>query len=75
MNLLASSFLCPRCKCGACYALHRKGFDWLMYLLELRPVRCLTCNKRFYARYSIDGGRLKVEPCHRNAGGESNRAA
>ena len=73
--MIPSSFLCPRCRCGACYALHRKGFDWLMHLLELRPVRCLTCNKRFYARYSIDGGRLKVEPCHRNAGGESNRAA
>ena len=75
MDLLASSFLCPHCKCGACYALHRMGFNWLMYLFELRPVRCLTCNKRFYARYSIDGGRQKVEPGHRNAAGESNRAA
>jgi hypothetical protein len=46
-----------------------------MYLLGLRPVRCLTCSKRFYARFSIDGGRQKVEPGHRNAGGESNRAA
>jgi hypothetical protein len=55
--------------------LHRKGFDWLMHLLGLRPVRCLTCNKRFYACFSIDGSRQKVEPGHRNAGGESNRAA
>jgi hypothetical protein len=55
--------------------LHRKGFDWLIYLLGLRPVRCLTCNKRFYARFSIDGDRQKVESGHRNAAGESNRAA
>ena len=73
--MLPSSFLCPRCKCGACYVLHRKGLDWLMHLLGLRPVRCLTCNKRFYARYSIDSDRQKVEPGHRNASGESNRAA
>jgi hypothetical protein len=55
-----------------------------MYLLGLRPVRCLTCNKRFYARYSIDGDRLKVGPAHHDlkvesghhsAGGESKRAA
>jgi hypothetical protein len=46
-----------------------------MYLLELRPVRCLTCNKRFYARYSIDGDQLKVEPGHRNTREESGRAA
>jgi hypothetical protein len=74
-NLLPFSFLCPRCKCKACYALHRKGFDWLMHLLGVRPARCLTCNKRFYARYSIDGDRLNVEPGHRKAAGESNRAA
>jgi hypothetical protein len=46
-----------------------------MHLLGVRPVRCLTCNKRFYARYSIDGGQLKVEQGHRNADRESNRAA
>jgi hypothetical protein len=73
--LQPSSFLCPRCKCSACYPLHRKGFDWLMYLMELRPVRCLTCNRRFYARYSIDGDQLKVGPAHRPAASESNRAA
>jgi hypothetical protein len=26
-----------------------------MSLIGLRPARCLTCNKRFYARYSGDG--------------------
>jgi hypothetical protein len=46
-----------------------------MYLMELRPVRCLTCNRRFYARYSIDGDQLKVGPAHRPAASESNRAA
>ena len=45
--------LCPRCKCNACYPLHRKGLDWAIYLLGLRPARCLTCMKKFYTRYTI----------------------
>jgi len=51
--MLPSDYPCPRCKCKACYALHRKGLDWVISLIGLRPARCLTCNKRFYARYSI----------------------
>lgn len=71
--MLPSSFRCPRCKCGACYALHRKGFDWVMYLLGLRPVRCLTCGKRFYARYSVAGDRLKIDGKGAGADGEPER--
>jgi hypothetical protein len=52
-GMLPSDYTCPRCKCQACYALHRKGFDWVMSFFGLRPARCLTCNKRFYARYSM----------------------
>ncbi len=51
--MLPSDYMCPRCQCQACYALHRKGFDWVMSWIGLRPARCLTCNKRFYARYAM----------------------
>ncbi len=51
--MLPSDYACPSCKCKACYALHRKGFDWMMSLLGLRPARCLTCARRFYARYRL----------------------
>ena len=51
--MLPSDYMCPRCQCQACYALHRKGFDWVMSMIGLRPARCLTCGKRFYARYSM----------------------
>lgn len=51
--MLPSSYACPNCKCRACSALHRKGFDWLVFLLGLRPARCLTCNKKFYTRYTV----------------------
>ena len=46
--------LCPRCKCGACYPLHRKGVDWGISLLGFRPARCLTCMRKFYTRYSLE---------------------
>ena len=52
-KMLPNDFACPRCKCRACYALHRKGFDWVMSLTGLRPARCLTCNRRFYVRYRL----------------------
>jgi len=51
--MLPSDFRCPSCKCSACYALHRKGVDWIPSLLGLRPARCLTCNRKFYARYTL----------------------
>ena len=46
--------LCPRCKCNACYPLHRRGLDWALSLLGLRPARCLTCMKKFYTRYTLE---------------------
>lgn len=51
--MLPSDYECPRCNCHACYALHRRGLDWLMTLFGLRPARCLTCSRRFYARYKL----------------------
>ena len=51
--MLPSDYACPRCKCRACYALHRKGIDWVASLVGLRPARCLTCARRFYARYVL----------------------
>jgi hypothetical protein len=59
--MLPSTFSCPRCKCGACHRLHRKGFDWLVSFLGLRPMGCLTCGKRFYARYSVVKAHLRNE--------------
>jgi len=52
--LFPANTLCPRCKCGACYPLHRKGFDWAISLLGLRPARCYTCMKKFYMRYTLE---------------------
>jgi hypothetical protein len=61
--MLPSDFRCPSCKCTACYALHRKGFDWVMSLIGVRPARCLTCNRKFYARYKLsDDGKYIVSP-------------
>jgi hypothetical protein len=53
--MLPSRYSCPRCKCRACYALHRKGLDWILSVFGLRPARCLTCNRKFYARYRVAG--------------------
>ena len=53
--MLPSTYACPSCKCRACYALHRKGFDRLLSLFGLRPARCLTCNRKFFARYKVAG--------------------
>jgi hypothetical protein len=61
--MLPSDFRCPSCKCSACYALHRKGIDWIASLLGLRPARCLTCSRKFYARYTISQeGKYIVAP-------------
>jgi hypothetical protein len=66
MNMLPSDYACPRCKCRACYALHRKGMDWVVSLVGLRPARCLTCTRRFYARYKMteDGKYVLGAPKH-----------
>jgi hypothetical protein len=51
--MLPATFSCPRCKCHALYLPHRKALlDRLMSVLGLRPVRCMTCDKRFYVRHS-----------------------
>ena len=74
--MLPESFQCPRCRCRACYALHRKGIDWVYNFLGLRPARCLTCMRKFYTRYELsqiqaismrrptEAFRKPVEPVH-----------
>jgi hypothetical protein len=49
--MLPEKFSCPRCKCHALYRTRRKGLDWALSAIGLRPVRCMTCDKRFYLRY------------------------
>ena len=81
--MLPSDYSCPRCKCQACYALHRKGFDWVMSMIGLRPARCLTCGKRFYARYAMATDQTSSAPQERsdegrvgemsNGGGKKSR--
>lgn len=56
--MFSASIRCPRCKCAACYPLHRKGIDWVISWTGLRPARCMTCFRRFYARYQVKDGRL-----------------
>jgi hypothetical protein len=67
LNLYSINKLCPSCRCGACYPLHRKGIDWALSLWGLRPARCLTCMRKFYARYTLDG------TPHRTAGLMANQ--
>jgi hypothetical protein len=50
--MLRDSHSCPRCHGNALYRTHRRGFDWLLSAFGLRPVRCYTCDKRFYMRWS-----------------------
>ena len=50
--MLPGSHNCPRCHGNALYRTHRRGLDWLISAIGLRPVRCYTCNKRFYVRWS-----------------------
>jgi hypothetical protein len=60
--MLPSDYACPRCECRACYALHRKGLDWILSLFGLRPARCLTCGRRFHTRYEVtDQGRFVLD--------------
>jgi hypothetical protein len=55
--MLPSDYPCPSCKCQACYALHRKGLDWVMSIFGRRPARCLTCSRKFFARYKMSDNR------------------
>ena len=52
--------------------MHRRGLDWPFSLLGLRPVRCLTCTRKFYRRYSLS----EAEVQHPSVSiGEHKRAA
>ncbi|MDP9051975.1 MAG: hypothetical protein M3O31_14845 [Acidobacteriota bacterium] len=63
--MLPENYTCPSCKCAACYAMHRKGIDWVMSLLGLRPARCLTCGRKFYAGYRLSEDGKYVDPSPR----------
>jgi len=42
--------LCPQCRSGDCARSRRNGFrDYLLAWAGIKPWRCLTCEKRFYA--------------------------
>ena len=71
--MLPADFACPRCKCHALYRTRRKRVDWLMSILGLRPVRCLTCDKRFYIRHSRIKGLHRTGPHDEYFRGESHR--
>jgi hypothetical protein len=72
--MLSSTFSCPRCKCGACQRLHRRGFDWLLSPFGLRPLGCLTCGKRFYTRYSVLQAHLRNAASNVYTGKDSKAA-
>jgi DNA-directed RNA polymerase subunit RPC12/RpoP len=43
--------ICPQCRSADCFRSHRNGFiDFLFTLINLKPWRCHTCDRRFYAR-------------------------
>jgi hypothetical protein len=77
--MLPSDYSCPRCKCSACYALHRKGLDWIFSLFGLRPARCLTCSRKFFTRYEVAGdGKFVLDgrsDANSTASGELDQAA
>jgi DNA-directed RNA polymerase subunit RPC12/RpoP len=42
--------ICPECRSGDCFRSHRDGvLDFLNSLIGLRPWRCHTCDRRFFA--------------------------
>jgi phage FluMu protein Com len=41
--------ICPQCRSVDCFRSHRYGADHLFGVFGLRPWRCHTCDKRFYA--------------------------
>lgn len=42
--------ICPKCLSGDCFRSHRDGaLDFFSTLVGLRPWRCHTCERRFYA--------------------------
>ncbi len=75
---MPSGLSCPRCKCGAVHRSRRRGaLDWLMSLMNLRPMRCFTCEKRFYTGYlfSKDKQRQKATTTRPTVGETPRRAA
>jgi hypothetical protein len=43
--------ICPQCRSGDCHRSRRDTvFDFLFSAIGLRPWRCHTCDRRFYAR-------------------------
>lgn len=39
---------CPKCRTGRLCPSRRRGFDWLLALVALKPYRCLRCEARDY---------------------------
>lgn len=62
--MFTSHFTCPRCQCHELARSHRKGVDWLMSLIGLRPARCVICFKRFYLRHSLVKACIRNPPIH-----------
>ncbi len=54
--MFLSSFSCPRCKSRDVHRSHRRGMDWLLSGMGFRPIKCLSCDHRFYVRYSVVKG-------------------
>ena len=48
---LRTGMICPQCRSSDCFRSHREGVsDLLTTFVGLRPWRCHTCDRRFYAR-------------------------
>lgn len=42
--------ICPQCRSTDCFRSHREGVsDFVLSVAALRPWRCHTCDRRFYA--------------------------
>jgi hypothetical protein len=49
-NRARSQMICPQCRSVDCFRSHRGGtLDFLNSMSGLRPWRCHTCDRRFYA--------------------------
>jgi hypothetical protein len=71
--MLPPDYACPRCKCHACYALHRRRFDWIFSIFGLRPARCLTCGRKFFTRYRVAGDGKFVLNGHSDTASKDDR--
>jgi hypothetical protein len=42
--------ICPQCRSTDCFRSHRDGVsDYVLTVVDLKPWRCHTCDRRFYA--------------------------